>query len=218
MSAIGVGGLIYAGVITGLNIFTIIERFTQIQALRILDDVKFQIFCFATVYWAYMFIVMCKDVMCKSPNLDRFYSWAHNTAFKFIFCFQGYSAYSYLSDKFFTLWRMGKFLPEFSLMYYTLILYVLMALSIFFYWYKLNVTNFLKDIMVISIITAIAYIVCGITKVIDGNGKSTDWGILSPLLGIYLVVFVMAFNSFQFYNFIVSRKTGDIEPTAYTAI
>ena len=74
----------YAGLITFLNIFNFFERFSDVLFIRILDDVKFQIFCLATIYWAYVLIIMCNVVLCNNQNVDRYYYWSHNTAFKFI--------------------------------------------------------------------------------------------------------------------------------------
>jgi len=211
--------LIYSAVVGGLDIFALVYQFTNMKAINLLDNIGLQILIANTIYFVYMFIINCKDTMCNNPNIDQFYFWAQNTLFKFLFCLQGYLAYAYLTLKFSIEWRMnGEFLQEFTFMYYTLVLYILMAFSVYIWHYTLAIANFLKDLLVLCIIVLVLWAVYSFTKAINGNGKSSDWGIFVPALGMYLLIFVMAFNSFQFYNFIVSRKTAQIEPTPYTAI
>jgi len=207
--------LIFASVLTGLNIYALIYRFKEAPAELILYDITFQVFVFVTIFYIYMVIVEIKETFFKSPNLDRFYDFCKNTLFKFLFCFQGYSFYVYLKVKFTSAMKFnGTFQEEFTLMYFQLILYILLMFSIYFFRYKLAILNFLNDLLVILIVTLVFYAISSIYI----SSKAKDWSSCVPNLAEYLIVFAMAFNSFQFYNLIVARRTGDVEPTPYLAI
>jgi len=111
--------LIFASVLTGLNIYALIYRFKEDPAELILYDITFQVFMFVTIFYIYMVVVEIKETLFKSPNLDRLYDFCKNTLFKFLFCFQGYSFYVYLKVKLTSAMKFnGTFQEEFTLMYF----------------------------------------------------------------------------------------------------
>ncbi len=206
---------ILSAVITGLNIFTLIYRFVEKDAKKMLTDVQFQSFIFCLIYWVYITIMEIKELICRSPNIDSFYLFIKNSVFKFIYSLQGFSAFYYVYLKLFTKMKFeDKFLMEFTLICYTLLLFILMSISLCIFYYKLATLSYLKDLLILLIFVLVLWLICSISQAVDKD----DWGFLVENLGLFLLVFAMAFNAFQFYNYMVARKTGDVEPTPYTAI
>jgi len=196
--------LIFSGVVLGLGIWSIVVQFQNLKAITVITDVEILVFFCAIFYFAYAFIAeLMRAFRCAILPTNGFDYFMQYYFFKYTFSFQAYGAFLYIYTKLITRMNFyGSAEFEFTWMYYTLIMFVLMVI-----WVCLAYTHtagelYKRDVMILLIISAVSYVAISIINSIDeSSGK--------PFLNNvakYLLIIALSFNGYQTFKIVTAKK------------
>jgi len=213
--------ILFAGLVNALNIVFIIGQLVNSTAGFSFRNSEFYIYLAIVVYYMFLFVneIKIKYAPYVSPtfntvtggeessnnkgSLERFMM---DSYFKFCFALQGSAFFKWLTTLFKNDFKLnGSGFNEMSIFYSSIVIYVVMIASLYlFYEHKLIVDSVMKDFYIILVLNFSLFVLTFLIQAIDDR----DLLKFFPRLADYAIFLVCSINSWQFYNFLLSKKLG----------
>ncbi len=198
--------LIFIGVVLGLDIWSAVVQYEKVTFKEFWQRLDLQVLFCVTFFFAYVFLKALLAVVCCRACAPNFFdTFMKDTFFKFTFAFQGFSAFMYMYKKL----KIDRFKfeedfqTEFTKAYLTVILFILMIVWLYLVIFHIIGVHYVRDIIIILIISTISYVLTCILLNTDKGKKGDVWWEAGAY---YLIVVAIAFNSYQVYKIVLAKR------------